>query len=140
MKSFAAIALAVSLLGGCASQPESVPPAELKLENLLRQALDDDFVADREIVVSYVEIPPNMTMDRHWHPGEEFQYYLDGEVEIAIDGQPSIIGRPGEVGHVPYRAMHTAITGPEGARLLVFRVHTKDEPVRILEEGSATDR
>ncbi len=125
---------------GCSTRRASSPPAELKLENLLQQALTDDFTPDREIVVSYVEIPPHMTMDRHWHPGEEFHYYLEGRVEIAIDGQPSIVGTPGKVGHVPYRAMHTAITGPEGARLLVFRVHTKGEPVRILEGGGEADR
>ena len=118
----------------------SSPPTELKLENLLRQALADEFTPGREIVVSYVEIPPNMSMDRHWHPGEEFHYYLEGKVEIAIDGHPSIIGIPGTVGHVPFKEMHTAITGPEGARILVFRVHTAGEPVRVLEEGGVAEQ
>ncbi len=140
MRSCVIVLLTCLGLVGCTTHRASSPPAELKLENLLQQALTDDFIPDREIVVSYVEIPPHMTMDRHWHPGEEFHYYLEGRVEIAIDGQPSIVGTPGKVGHVPYRAMHTAITGPEGARVLVFRVHTKGEPVRILEGGGEADR
>ena len=118
----------------------SSPPKELKLENLLRQSLTPEFTSEREIVVSHVDIPPNTTLDRHWHPGEEFHYYLEGKVEIAIDGQPSIIGTPGTVGHVPYRKMHTAITGEEGARFLVFRVHTEGKPVRYLEKGGSSER
>ena len=129
--------LVVHGLAGC-STPSA--PTELKLENLLQQALSDEFTPDREVVVSYVEIPPNMTMDRHWHPGEEFHYYLEGEVEIVIDGRPSITGTPGTVGHVPFRAMHTAITGDKGARILVFRLHTEGEPVRILEKGGVADQ
>jgi hypothetical protein len=60
--------LLVHGLAGC-STPSA--PTELKLENLLQQALSDEFTPDREVVVSYVEIPPNMTMDRHWHPGDK---------------------------------------------------------------------
>lgn len=139
LKSIGLIIFVVLGLGGCATPHTSNPPTEMKLENLLQQALTDEFTPGREIVVSYVEIPPNTTMDRHWHPGEEFHYYLEGEVEIAIDDQPSIIGTPGTVGHVPYRVMHTAITGAKGARILVFRVHTEGEPVRILEGGETSD-
>ncbi len=116
------------------------PPTELKLENLLRQSLADEFIPDREIVVSYVEMPPNMTLDRHWHPGEEFHYYLEGEVEIAIDGETSIVGTPGTVGHVPFKKMHTAITGEKSATFLVFRVHTEGKPVRYLEEGGSSEQ
>ena len=129
--------LTVFGLAGCTT---SSAPTELKLENLMRQALADEFTPGREVVVSYVEIPPNMTMDRHSQPGEEFRYYLEGEVEIAIDGRPSITGTPGTVGHVPFRAMHTAITGEKGARILVFRLHTAGEPVRILETGGVADQ
>ena len=135
MKYAVMMVLAGTALAGCATEP----PSHMKLDNLLQQALVDEFIADREVVVSYVELPPNTTMDWHWHPGEEFQYYLDGKVEIAIEGRPSIIGVPGEVGHVPFRAKHTAITGPEGARLVVFRVHTAGEPVRYLLEGGHHD-
>jgi len=133
------ICLSVGLVG-YGTGHTSDPPTELKLENLLRQSLADEFTPGREIVVSLVEIPPNMTMDRHWHPGEEFHYYLEGEVEIVIDGETSIIGTPGTVGHVPYKKMHTAITGDKGAKILVFRVHTEGKPVRYLEDGGTSEQ
>ena len=133
------IFLTVGLVG-CSTAHTSSPPTELKLENLLQQSLADEFTPGREVVVSYVEIPPNTTMDRHWHPGEEFHYYLEGEVEIAIDGETSIIGTPGTVGHVPFKTMHTAIAGEKGAKILVFRVHTEGKPVRYLEEGGTSEQ
>ena len=139
MKPFVLIVLMGFGLAGCNAPRTSSPPTELKLENLLRMALADEFITDREIVVSYVEIPPNFTMARHWHPGEEFHYYLEGEVTIVIDGERSIIGTPGTVGHVPFKKMHTAITGDQGARILVFRVHTAGRPVRYLETGATAD-
>ena len=69
-------------------------------------------------------------MDWHSHPGEEFHYYLEGEVELAFDGSPSIMATPGMVAHVPYKKVHTVITRGKGVKVLVFRVHTKGEPVR----------
>lgn len=136
----ALLALLVVGILGCDASDTSEMPSELQLENLLQTSLAEEFTPGREVVVSHVKIPPNTTMDRHWHPGEEFHYYLAGEVEIEIDGEPSHIGKPGTVGHVPFRKMHTAITGEEGAEVLVFRVHTEGEPVRYLEEGGTAER
>ncbi|MCZ6688839.1 MAG: cupin domain-containing protein [Planctomycetota bacterium] len=125
---------------GCASAGKYEPPTEMNLENLAKIALSEEFTPGREIVVSYVEIPPNTEMDRHWHPGEEFHYYLEGDIEIRIDGEPPFDGIPGTVGHVPFKKMHTAVTGPKGGRVLVFRVHTSGKPVRFLEDGGQSDR
>ena len=139
MKPFVLSVLIGLGLAGCNAAPASSRPTELTMENLFRMPLADEFITDREIVVSYVEIPPNFTMARHWHPGEEFHYYLEGEVTIVIDGERSIIGTPGTAGHVPFKKMHTAITSDQGARILVFRVHTAGMPVRYLETGAAAD-
>jgi len=133
------IFLSMGLVGFSPADTPS-PPTEIKLENLLRQSLTDEFIPDREIIVSYVEMPPNMTLDRHWHPGEEFHYYLEGEVEIVIDGETSIIGTPGTVGYVPFKKMHTATTGDKSATFLVFRVHTEGKPVRYLEDGGTSEQ
>lgn len=125
---------------GCSSPDRSAPPTDIRLENLLHAPLAEEFTPGREVVVSYVELPPDTTLERHWHPGEEFHYYLEGEVEIVIDGEPSIFGTPGTVGQVPFRKTHTAITGDRGATILVFRVHTAGKPVRYLEGGGTSGR
>ena len=57
-------------LVGC----NAAPPTELTMENLLRMPLTAEFIADREIVVSYVQIPPNTTMD---HTADKPVRYLE---------------------------------------------------------------
>jgi quercetin dioxygenase-like cupin family protein len=105
-----------------------------KVTNLLTVALSEDFTPDREILIDLVEIPPNQKLDWHWHPGEEFHYYLEGNPVIERVDAPPIIGKPGTVGHVGFKQRHQATAGDKGAKILVFRVHTKGEPWRYLDE------
>ena len=87
-----------------------------------------------EVVVSHVTIPPNTTLPKHWHPGEEFAYVLDGSVTLWQKGKPNTTAEKGEVAKVPLKQVHTAITGKEGVTLLIFRVHEKGQPERIMAE------
>jgi len=103
-------------------------PKEIKIENLLLESLSKEFTPDREVRIDLVEFPPDTALGWHWHPGEEFHYYLEGEVEIQIEGQPSILGKPGTVGHIPFKTRHQAVTHKKAAKVLVFRVHSKGEP------------
>ena len=107
--------------------------AKSKVTNLLQDSLSEKFTPGREVLVDLVEIPPNSQLDRHWHPGEEFHYYLEGDPEITIEGKG--IARPalGSVGHVPFETLHRAGAGQAGAKILVFRVHTTGKPWRYLE-------
>jgi len=110
-------------------------PGGSKVTNLLTTALSTEFMPDREVRVDLVEIPPNEKLDWHWHPGEEFHYYLEGNPVIELaDAQP-IIGKPGTVGHVAFKQRHQATAGDKGAKILVFRVHTKGAPWRYLDES-----
>ncbi|MHC4955169.1 MAG: cupin domain-containing protein [Planctomycetota bacterium] len=110
------------------------PPRELKIENLLQQELNRQLAPDREVIVSYLELPPNTTLPRHWHPGEEFYYCIEGEIAAELDGKRTPFVGPGDAGHIPYKLVHTGITGSKGARLLVFRIHEKGQPHRHVVE------
>ncbi|GMU94583.1 cupin domain-containing protein [Ignavibacterium album] len=112
----------------CSTVNAQKQPKEIKIKNLLLESLAQEFTPDREVRIDLVEFPPDTLLDWHWHPGEEFHYYLEGEVEIQIEGQPPIIGKPGMLGHVPFKVKHRAVTHVKGAKVLVFRVHTKGEP------------
>jgi quercetin dioxygenase-like cupin family protein len=105
-----------------------------KVTNLLTAALSTEFTPGREVLIDLVEIPPNQKLDWHWHPGEEFHYYLEGNPVIERVDAPPIIGKPGTVGHVAFKQRHQAAAGDNGARILVFRVHTKGEPWRYQDE------
>ena len=107
--------------------------AKSKVTNLLQDSLSEKFTPGREVLVDLVEIPPNSQLDRHWHPGEEFHYYLEGDPEITIEGNAPTHPALGTVGHVPFETLHRAGAGKSGAKILVFRVHTKGKPWRYLE-------
>ena len=118
--------VAIPVLGGSAGS---------KVTNLLTVALSTEFTPEREVLIDLVEIPPNQKLDWHWHPGEEFHYYLEGDPVIERRDAPPIIGKPGTIGHVEFRQRHQATAGPKGAKIIVFRVHTKGEPWRYLDEA-----
>ena len=99
------------------------------MENLLSTQLAG--VDGTEVIVSRVTIPPNTTLPKHWHPGEEFAYIIEGSVTLWQKGKPDIIGNKGDVVNVPLKQIHTAKTTNEGAVVLVFRVHEIGKPARI---------
>lgn len=103
--------------------------SELKLENLMKSQLEG--VSGTEVIVSRVTIPPNTSLPRHWHPGEEFAYVLDGSVTLWQKGKDNIVGKKGDVVKVPLKQIHTAVTKEEAVTLLVFRVHEQGMPERI---------
>jgi len=103
-----------------------------KLENLMNAVLEG--AKGTEVVVSHCVFPPNFTLPKHWHPGEEFVYILEGQATLWAQGEPTVTVGPGEVVKVPYKTVHTASTGDEGVVLVAFRVHEKGQPERVLVE------
>lgn len=124
------IRLAGLALLAVASSASSGEPAKPSLETLLQAELAA--VEGTEVIVSRVTVPPNTTLPKHWHPGEEFVYILEGVVSLWLDGEVQASGSPGDVLKVPLKQVHTAITGDEGAVVLVFRVHESGQPERVL--------
>jgi quercetin dioxygenase-like cupin family protein len=105
-----------------------------KLETLLKEVLEG--VDGTEVIVSRVTIPPNTSLPKHWHPGEEFAYILEGSATLWQKGKEDIVGRPGDVLMVPLKQVHTAVTKDEGATILVFRVHEQGKPERVPVEDN----
>lgn len=124
------LALSPSMVLGHA-EPESEPTkvSGPKLETLLKTVLEG--VDGTEVIVSRVTIPPNTSLPKHWHPGEEFAYVLEGSVTLWQKGRDDLVGTAGDALMVPLKQVHTAITTDEGATILVFRVHEQGQPERI---------
>jgi quercetin dioxygenase-like cupin family protein len=139
MRPIKTITLFTLLLGLAAAQPlaaadhdhpsDSAAEPALKLENLLSAELEG--FAGGEVIVSRVTIPPHTSLPKHWHPGEEFAYILEGSAVLWQEGKEEIVGRAGDVLKVPLEQVHTALTRDEGAVILVFRVHEQGKPERV---------
>ena len=104
----------------------------LNINNLLTSDLE--LVDGMEVVVSYVEVPENFSIPKHYHPGEEFIYILEGSGVVWLKDNSQTPVKKGDVFKVPLKHVHTFTTSEEEAKILVFRVHEKGKPVRILAE------
>ena len=104
----------------------------MKFENLLTSQLEA--IEGTEVVVSHVALPANTTLPKHWHPGEEFVYVLDGSFVLWQQDKDDVSAKTGDVVVVPLKQPHTVTTGDEGATVVAFRVHEQGQPERILVE------
>lgn len=125
-------ALAIGLTTAAMAH-ETDSPAGLKkpvIKNLMTNMLQG--APGMEVILSHVALPPNVTLPKHWHPGEEFAFILQGSVTLIMEGHEDRVVSQGEAGVVPLKKVHTARSGSEGATILVFRVHEQGKPGRIL--------
>jgi len=111
-----------------ADEPSAVP--EPRLETLLSAELEG--VEGREVIVSRVVLPPDTALPKHWHPGEEFAYILEGSAILRREGKADVTASEGEVVMIPLKEIHAAVTTGQGATILVFRVHEHGKPERVL--------
>jgi quercetin dioxygenase-like cupin family protein len=110
------------------------PPASPgpMLETLLSTELEG--IEGTDIIVSRVVMPPQTELPKHWHPGEEFAYVLEGSTVLRRDGKADRTVNEGELVKISLREVHTAVTTGEGATILVFRVHEHGQPERVLAD------
>lgn len=94
-----------------------------------------------EVIISDVVIPAGATVPRHFHPGEEFVYVIEGSAVHVEAGKADQILRAGDAYVIPPEAEHAPRGGPDGARAIVFRVHKSGLPERINmgDEGPVPD-
>ncbi len=85
-----------------------------------------------EVIISDVVIPPNATVPRHYHPGEEFLYVIEGSAVHVEEGKDDRILSAGDAYVIPPRAIHAPRGGPDGVRAIVFRVHVEGADERTL--------
>ena len=131
--------LAVSIFTSCSNEKKSqnfeskeVGVEAIKIENLLRDSLA--LAEGVEVVMSYLEIPKNTTLPSHYHPGEEFVYIIQGSGELTLKDESKIIIKAGETAKVPLKHVHSFSSLNEDVKGVVFRVHEKGQPDRILVE------
>jgi quercetin dioxygenase-like cupin family protein len=80
----------------------------------------------REAAVMRVELGGNGHAGRHTHPGDEISYVVDGEAELAVDGEaPKRIG-PGEAFVVKEGRIHD-LRNPTGKPVHLIGVYVVDK-------------
>ena len=113
--------MAVAILGSQAANAQQ------------RSVLSKTDISDtpgKEGVLLSVVIPPGLIGGKHYHPGDEFLYLVEGTLTIEIDDKPPVTLKPGETLHIPGKAIHRALNPNANApaRVLTFGVFQKGQP------------
>jgi quercetin dioxygenase-like cupin family protein len=92
-------------------------------------------VPGREVVQARVEIDPGVTSPKHWHPGEEIIYVLEGSLEYQVEGKPPVTLKAGDVLFIPAGTIHAAknVGSGNGAELATYVVE-KGKPLVVVVE------
>ena len=117
------------VLGALGDRFLSAQQQSVKRTELLKTDLEG--MAGKEGVMYIAELAPGATAGKHFHPGPEFAYILDGSLTLEPQGQAPQTFKTGEVFHNPGKNVHDAknasTTAP--AKVLVFIVSEKGQPL-----------
>ena len=86
---------------------------------------------DFELVMGIVERSGESTSPKHYHPGGEFGFVLEGTATVVTENEPQTSVKAGDSFHQRAGEWHIVSTGPEGAKTIVFRVLRKGQPVIV---------
>jgi quercetin dioxygenase-like cupin family protein len=88
---------------------------------------------DKEIVVFIADLAPGAIGAKHYHPGPEFFYVLEGTLAHEPQGGPAHVMKAGAFSLNPNRGIHL-IRNPsatERARAIDFLVAEKGQPIVV---------
>jgi quercetin dioxygenase-like cupin family protein len=86
--------------------------------------------AGRHVVQARAEFQPGVASGRHTHPGEEAGYVLEGDVEVAIEGKPTVRLKAGEAFFIPAGLVHEGKNVGAGvAKILGTYIVEKGKPL-----------
>lgn|SRR5690348_15153792 len=122
------VGLALGAAGATYVSAQPKPP-EIKRTELLRQPLSG--MPDREFVVFLADIPPGGVASKHYHPGDEAIYMLQGALKFTpADGQPFTL-KAGEIAFNPAKHVHQAVnaSATEPAKVLNCMIAEKGQPL-----------
>jgi quercetin dioxygenase-like cupin family protein len=131
MKTTRIMALAVLIVGGgFALHVARAQQPGIKRTDLQRHDLG---VPGREVVQARIDIDPGVVSPKHWHPGEEIIYVLEGSLEYQVEGKLPVTLKVGEVLFIPAGTIHAAknVGSGNGAELATYVVE-KGKPLVVM--------
>ena len=87
----------------------------------------------KELVMYRVDIVPGGVVGKHFHPGPELVYVMEGALTIQHDGHPPVTLKAGDSAYIPGKHIHNAWnpSKTEQVKGMVFLVGDKGQPLAI---------
>jgi quercetin dioxygenase-like cupin family protein len=117
--------------GGQPASPSTVSEEPIKRMVLFRGNLDG--VEGKEIVIFIADLAPGAVGSKHYHPGPEFFYVLEGTLAHEPEGGQEHMLKVGDFGSNPNKSVHT-IRNPDTtarARAIDFLISEKGQPLVV---------
>lgn len=120
------VGIAVGMLGNQVLIAQQEP-----VTRTILQQKDLEGVAGREVIMYRAELVPGGVAGKHFHPGPELVYVLEGSLILEPDGQPPMTLKAGESSHMPAKHLHSAKNASPTApvKVVVFLVGEKGQPL-----------
>jgi len=87
----------------------------------------------KEGVVVLVELAAGASSGKHYHPGHEVNYILEGTGTLELEGKPSVTLKPGVTNHIQAKQVHdvTNTGASETLKLVAFFIAEKGQPLAV---------
>ena len=123
-----AVGIVVVVAGNHVLNAQQVP---VKRTDLLKA--DIVGMEGKELIVQLVEFAPGGASGKHYHPGHEANYVLEGSGTFEREGQPPTTRKVGDVNYAPAKVVHEGKNASTTAplKLVVFRIHEKGQPITV---------
>jgi quercetin dioxygenase-like cupin family protein len=125
-----AVALVVGvMIGVVGNQYLNAQPQPVTRTELLRTDLPG--IEGREGIVYIAELAPGAAAGKHYHPGSELFYVLEGSMILEVEGQPPVTMKPGEARHLAPQEVHDVKNASATAPMkgLIFQIPEKGQPL-----------
>jgi len=119
-----------------AQRPQSGSPATVQEEPIKRTVLfrgNLEGVDGKEIVIFIADLAPGAVGSKHFHPGPEYFYVLEGALAHAPEGSAEHMMQVGDFSSNPNKGVHT-IRNPDTkarARAIDFLISEKGQPLVV---------
>ena len=87
--------------------------------------------SDLEVVMGLINRPGESIGAKHYHPGGELGFVLEGAAIVTTESEPPVTLKAGASFYQPPGEWHAVSTAPEGSKAVVFRVLKKGQPMTV---------
>ncbi|PIF29739.1 quercetin dioxygenase-like cupin family protein [Flavobacterium sp. 9] len=131
-KNFSLYTIAMFLFMAFASNNASAQQSGIKRTDLQKHDLS---IPGKEAVQARIDFDAHSAFGKHYHPGEEIIYVLEGTLEYEVEGQGTVTLKAGEVLFIPAGTVHSAKnnTNAKASELATYVVE-KGKPILVLKK------
>ncbi len=125
----AAVGMVVGMIG-CQGSTDEQEPAQEPIARTMLLKPDVTGIGGKEALVLEVEFAPGAVGGKHFHPGDELVYMLEGSITLEVEGKPPATFKAGDTFHIPSKVVHAGknASTTAGAKALVVGLFEKGQP------------